>query len=183
MDPEILRYLKGLFVGLATLLAILSPFVLLAVALVAADLKGKKTPAPAITDRPSRLHRVRDFLVWIWSVSVSGAAFFKEHVIPRPAEEPALRELPETPAFRFAIRHRCIKSRNRRIFVADHSDGKSVGTLIVGSTNRQRIPLGELETSPESDLAFVERSNNVRHTPQVSPCANALLRTSLTSHE
>lgn len=182
MDPELLRYLKGLFVGVVTVLAILSPLVIIAIALVVADLKGKRTPDSALPDRPSRLQRIGSFLVWTSSILASSVAFFKEkaipyfreHVLPQVPAEPVLKELPEPPAFRIALRHRCFKSRNRRIFVTDHSDGKSVASLIIGSTKRQRIPLGELETSPDSDRQFVEQCEQLRQTPQNPPVSTAL---------
>jgi len=93
----------------------------------------------------------------------------KKLVSERPrARQPDYSLWENTPDHRIAIRHRCLKSRGRRIFVSDRSDGMSVATLVIGSTNQQRIPLMELKTSPESDRQYVDNSDQLRLPPEAS---------------
>lgn len=74
------------------------------------------------------------------------------------------------PAYRIALRHRCLKTRNRRIYVSDYSDGMSKGTIVsLSQKTRERVPLVELETSPQSDRQFLENYDSLRQPTSPPP--------------
>jgi len=123
-------------------------------------------------NRLARAETRRAFRAWLFQhIKQAVVSAFRSIASLRPerlAPDFSLWENP--PAYRIALRHRCLKTRNRRIYVSDYSDGMSKGTLVSASQKtRERVPLVELETSPQSDRQFLENYDSLRQPTPPNP--------------
>lgn len=73
-----------------------------------------------------------------------------------------LAPFPEPPIHRIALCHRPLTVAGHRVIVSDYPGGRSRATLRPRSRPSDRIDLGELDTGPTSDLAFLRLAKQHR---------------------
>lgn len=73
-----------------------------------------------------------------------------------------LTPFPEPPLHRIALCHRPLTVAGHRVIVSDFPGGRSRATLRPRSRPSDRIDLGELDTGPASDLAFLRLAKQHR---------------------
>ena len=160
--------------GMIAVLAFIAIIAVTFALLVWAMSRRDTTPAaPLLTPHPKRTRQVLQWLRRVGSLALPPIRRWLSLLanvlrLVRAArhrlrsQRARLAPFPEPPIHRIALCHRPLTVAGHRVIVSDFPGGRSRATLRPRSRPSDRIDLGELDTGPASDLAFLRLAKQHR---------------------